>query len=514
MELDVLTFRADASPQIGAGHVLRCVAVAQAWQRRGGRVLCITASLDLALYQRLSAEGFSVVQLAVPPGSGEDVEQTIALARQQQSRCLVVDGYHFGADYQRRIKNAGLRLLVVDDYGHARHYYADFVLNQNLHAHVGLYSNRETSTQLLLGTRYILLRQEFLGARASSPRSSVAARNLLVTLGGSDPENVTSTVIKALQQLPDKELEVKIVGGGSNPRLEQLQTVAATSRIPLQLCHSVADVAALMRWADIAVSAAGSTAWELAYMGVPSLLVTVAENQRLIAERLAYAGAAIDLGWHKAITLGDISSTLQTVKNAQEKRQTLARQGQKIVDGHGAARVVMELTGDSLRLRQVQEDDCWVLWEWANDAEVRSVSFSSAPILWPDHVRWFKAKLTDPHCLFFLAINSSDEHVGQVRYDLHGDHAVISVSLDRRQRSKGYGTTLLRLSAQAFFSSSSLTTIHAYVKSGNQASLRTFERAGYMNTGITEIEGQRATRLTLTKNTAVEDGNDGSMHEQ
>ncbi len=133
--MNALLVRADANPVIGTGHIMRCLALAQAWQDQGGSVTFACAEgLPESLHQRLSSESMSVRLLQVNPGSEADARAVIELARQVQTSVVVVDGYHFGADYQRWLKDAGLRLLFIDDNGHAEHYYADWVLNQNIHA--------------------------------------------------------------------------------------------------------------------------------------------------------------------------------------------------------------------------------------------------------------------------------------------------------------------------------------------------------------------------------------------
>src|SRR5262249_50630857 len=137
-------------------------------------------------------------RLAVEPGSLGDSQTLADLARQWGADRLVIDGYQFGGGYQRSLKEAGLWVLVVDDYGHADHYCADGVLNQNLHAREGLYGHREPGVRLLLGVRYALLRREFTRWRGWERSIPAEAGKLLVTLGGSDPENVTDKAVRAL----------------------------------------------------------------------------------------------------------------------------------------------------------------------------------------------------------------------------------------------------------------------------------------------------------------------------
>lgn len=152
-----------------------------------------------------------------------------------------------------------------------------------------------------------------------------------------------------------------------------------------------------------------------------------------------------------------------------------------------------------LKLRQISEEDCKLIWTWANDPEVRAVSFSSNAIPYEDHVTWFESKLHDPSCYFYIAENENLEPVGQVRYDREGTEATISVSLDRKFRGKGYGTSLLRLASQKFFEISDVEVIHAYIKEGNEASLGAFKKAGFNSIGTSRKNKHQAHHLVLRK---------------
>ena len=163
----------------------------------------------------------------------------------------------------------------------------------------------------------------------------------------------------------------------------------------------------------------------------------------------------------------------------------------------------MRLEDRSLRLRPVREDDCRLLWEWANDPEARAVSFSSEPIAWEQHVEWFESKLKDPRCIFYIAMNSDGLPIGQVRYDLDGNEAVISISIDQRFRGKGYGSTIIWLASQKLFEVSDVTVIHAYVRQSNPASARAFVKAGFRNMGMRRIREHQAIHLVLQKDELV-----------
>lgn len=500
MDTATLLIRADGDRQIGTGHIMRCLALAQAWQTNtGGTVTFVVARDAPALEERLRSEGGQVIQLSVQPGSIEDAMQTVALARQCRAAWVVVDGYHFGAQYQHALKVANLQLLAIDDHGHAEHYYADIVLNQNLHAPEQLYTHRQPHTRLLLGSRYLLLRQEFVQQGPPLRTTPPLARRVLVTMGGSDPENITAKVIQALLQNQYAELQATVIIGGSNPYASHIQALLRDTPAFIELKHDVADLSEEMRKADIAISAAGSTAWELAYMGLPTLLTIAAENQRLIATSLAQTGCAVNLGWHSLCTPSDIIEAFKKLRGSAEARHAMSQQGQLLVDGNGATRVIMAMTGEKLYLRNARESDCRILWEWANDPDARAVSFSPATIPWQEHQNWFQGKVRNSQCRLFIATDCEDVPVGQVRYDLVNDEATISVSLDRRQRNKGYGSLLLCLSARALFATTNISTIHAYVKPDNHASLRTFTKAGYTHGGMTETAGQPAVHFILRR---------------
>ena len=494
-----LLIRADASPEIGAGHIMRCLALAQAWQDAGGCCTFVLASHAPALEERLKAEGLEVLHLANRPGSRDDAAQTAALARQVGAAWVVVDGYPFGDDYQHALKAAGLRVLFVDDYGHAGYYAADLVLNQNLSADEKLYRRREPYTQLLLGTRYALLRREFWPWHGWQREIAKVGNKVLVTLGGADSQNATLKVIQALQQVVLDGLEAVVVVGGMNPHLTELRSAIQQSKRNIRLESNVPHMPDWIAWADIAIAAGGSTCWELAFMGLPALILVLADNQQSVATALEAAGAAVNLGRHTALAPADIAQAVSRLAAAQDTRAAIAQRAQELVDGSGAFRIVSQMSGNRLLLRPVQAHDCRLVWEWANDPLTRAFSFSLQPIPWERHLEWFTAKLSDPLTLFCIAINADGVPIGQIRYQIEGTEAVVSVSVAPNQRGKGYGREIICLGAQRVFASTPVELIHAYVKPDNVASLRAFAAAGFVNGGLIEIKGNQAVHWTLRK---------------
>jgi UDP-2,4-diacetamido-2,4,6-trideoxy-beta-L-altropyranose hydrolase len=322
---------------------MRCIALSQAWREAGGEAVLATTMSPGDLENRLIAEGLSIHRLAAEAGSAQDAIATAALAQDIGADRAVVDGYHFMGKYQRLLKDAGIRTIVIDDNGHAEHYWADAVLNQNLHARETLYSSREADVRMLLGPRYALLRKEFWRWRGWRRLYTEEATRVLVTFGGSDPANATSKALSALARLPTANLEVAVVVGATNPNVPTLQSAVSTVQQSTQLLLDVRDMAKLMAWADVAVAAGGSTSWELAFMGLPVLTVVLAENQVDLAENLAAQGVARNLGWHTGITEAELADALVDLMKDQITRRSMGTRGQDLVDGDGGRRVVRAL---------------------------------------------------------------------------------------------------------------------------------------------------------------------------
>ena len=499
MRNESLLLRADANETIGSGHVMRCFALAQAFHEGGRKAVLVTAGSAGALEERGRDEGIEVSTIVAQPGSVDDAEQLAALAHGVGAKWVVLDGYCFGSAYQESVKRRGISLLLMDDFGHADHYFADIVVNHNLHADRSLYKKREPYTRLLLGTKYVLLRKEFLSYRGRERKMSERDGNVLVTLGGADRENVSLKVILALKGVEVDRLKVVVALGESNSHYEELHSAIENVDFSIELKRSAKNMARLMAWADVAISAAGTTSWELAFMGLPSLVIALADNQSPVAESLDAAGVARNLGWWEDFKIDEVSQMLFELLEDPKKREDMARTGRRLIDGRGVDRVTRLLQKNGIDLRPIREDDCELLWGWANDPDVRAASFSSEIITWEQHVRWFKSRMGDQHCLIYLAMTSEGMPIGQARFDRMGDEIQISVSVTKEFRDRGYGSRIIELASQRAFDVADINQIDSYIRIENEASKRAFMNAGYEEMGLTTIKGHPALHLRLTE---------------
>ncbi len=491
-----LFIRADASAQIGTGHVMRMLALAQAWQRAGaGPVVFLCAQLPAALADRLRSEPCTVVELPQAATPADDARATLAAIGnyfQLSDVWLVADGYHFGGEFQQVIKAEGVRLLVMDDNGENADYVCDLVLNQNIHADEKFYARRAAHTRLLLGTRHVLLRKEFLAVERRRDIPTVA-RRLLVTMGGADPGNMTGMILDGLAQWSPEEGELCVVLGGSNPRADELERQArALPWSKVRVRRNATNMPELIRWADMAVTAGGSTCWELCLLGLPMLVISIAENQRALVQALGAAGAAVVVGQAGEVKSGELVRQLAALSADAGRRQTLSAAAQRVVDGWGAERVVAALRGEELFLRPATMEDAERLWRWANDPLTRAVSFRQDPIPWDTHVAWLQSKLAHDRVQMLMA-ETGTGLIGVIRFELEAPpSAVVSVTLAPEARGRGWGAKLIVQGTHRFAAVTGTTEVHAFIKPDNRASVVAFERAGYGPADETVMAGAPA----------------------
>ena len=347
-----LIIRADADTRMGTGHIMRCIALAQAWQDQAGRVTFLSHCESESLQERIINEGFEFIPIERSHPDPIDLKKTLSIVSNLTSQSnhsnrtnstntpwLVLDGYHFTSDYHKTIRENSCRLLVIDDMAHLDHYYADILLNQNINASNLNYSC-DKDTVKLLGCEYILLRREFLKYKKFKRNIPNKAKKILVTMGGADLDNTTVKIIRALNSLNDREIEVKIVAGPTNPNIKSLES--ELSRTPFTSCllHSTNDMPELMTWSDIAISAGGSTCWELFFMGLPTISIITAENQRLNTEKLEKLGCLLSIFNNNQFCENDFAKKIEACFSDKEWRQEVSNKAINLVNGYGSRRVI------------------------------------------------------------------------------------------------------------------------------------------------------------------------------
>jgi UDP-2,4-diacetamido-2,4,6-trideoxy-beta-L-altropyranose hydrolase len=335
-----LIVRADGSHAVGAGHLMRCLALTHAWRDRGGAVTFVTYCESDALVARLGDASDELVRLPAPHPSNADRARLLELAAHHPGATVALDGYGFDVAYHRPLRAAGHRLLLLDDHAHQPRYEADWILNQNTIATPALYAARAPGAALLLGPAFALLRSEFVRHRGWTRPPLTRVRRILVTLGGSDPDNVTLAVLRGLAAAVPADAQVRVIAGHSNAHGDSLRAFASAQPFDCTILTGVDDMPAELMAADVAVSAAGTTTWELAFLQLPALIVTTADNQGTNAAAMEQRGATRDLGRPDAGLAARVARELRALVADTAALNAMARAGRTVIDGQGAGRVV------------------------------------------------------------------------------------------------------------------------------------------------------------------------------
>lgn len=334
--MPTLIVRADATLVIGAGHVMRCIALAQAWVRAGGQVIFITLTEISWVKARLAEAVFPVVFLRE---SGEEQLSVIRMAVEcflehaspaefsVADAWVVLDGYHFCETDHCALRRAGYGLLVLDDHCHLPSYSCDLLLNQNVGA--SLFDYKGDIGASLLGPNYVLLREEFIANRGRGDVGhSSEVKNILLTLGGGDASGALELLAPVLQSELLQGRNLRIVTGGTED--SRWRHCLALCKADWKLVAPGADMVSLIEWADFCITAGGSTCWELCSLHVPFAVVCIAENQRAIVDGLITIGAACPAN----------IALLASVFASDLLRRKMVRVASEFVDGRGADRVV------------------------------------------------------------------------------------------------------------------------------------------------------------------------------
>lgn len=357
-----ITFRVDASLEIGSGHLVRCLTLAGALRSRRAVCRFICRELPGNLIAMVRDQGFEVLTLSevTQPLSGPlygtthaawlgvpadtDARQTLDALDTGRVDWLVVDHYALDATWERQLKTRCNRLMVIDDLADRDHD-ADVLLDQNLGRLGSDYATRvPPNCLMLIGPDYALLRPEFSAARPGSlaRRRTGGVKHLLLTMGGVDKDNMTGRVLEALRQVPlPSDVSFTVVMGAKAPWLDVVRAQAANMPWSCEVRVDVRTMAELMAASDLALGAAGSTAWERCCLGLPSLVWVLAENQLPGAAGLAAAGCALVMPSDETLPLALRRALLSLMR--PDVRGAMQDACAAITDGDGTQRVMRHL---------------------------------------------------------------------------------------------------------------------------------------------------------------------------
>lgn len=366
-----VAFRADASVQIGTGHVMRCLTLADELTRQGHECRFVCREHEGHLGELITSKGYGLTLLPSCSDNEldtkdsrsdnyarwlgvpwqEDARQTLDALTPWQPDWLVVDHYALDAEWERALANVVGSIMVIDDLANRCHECA-LLLDQNLGRVESDYDGLlPEDCQRLTGPGYALLRPEFANLREQSlkRRQQPELKRILISLGGVDRTNVTGQVLDALSEsaLP-VTTELDIIMGAAAPYLDEVRQQVARMPFKATVSVGVTDMAERMCLADLSIGAVGSTSWERCCLGLPAILMVLAENQKSAAEALKRSGAVIII--NSGVGVRAELERLMNSDNTENRLTRMIQLGSDLVQGDGCTRVVNELTARSHEL--------------------------------------------------------------------------------------------------------------------------------------------------------------------
>jgi UDP-2,4-diacetamido-2,4,6-trideoxy-beta-L-altropyranose hydrolase len=354
-----VVFRVDASLKIGIGHVMRCLTLAQILSGKGAKIDFICRELEGNLIHEIQIRGFNVLTLKpykeinidkklpnshlLEVTQKQDAEDCKNILRKTKTDWLIVDHYGIDEDWHKELSYFYNNIMVIDDLADRKHQ-CNILLDQTFGRSSLDYNNLvPESCHLLIGSQYALLRSEFTKWRHYSltRRKNPEFVKLLISMGGIDSGNFTEQVLNNIGEcnLPHN-LEVTILMGKLAPFLERVKNKASKLSCTTIVKVDIDNIAETMANSDFAIGAPGSTTWERCCLGVPSLLIIQAENQKFIAQNMESNKSAL--------IVKKISNIVTVLNDSFFKRDVklitrLVDSSSNIIDGKGAFRVINNL---------------------------------------------------------------------------------------------------------------------------------------------------------------------------
>ncbi len=473
-------FRADASLRIGAGHVMRCLALADSFARNGWQCSFAVAEGTRDTVPQLQRANH---RIAVLDAADWDDSSRLADAIGAPCNLLVIDHYGLAAAYEAPCRAWSETIMVIDDLANRRHD-CDVLLdaaNNNRDRYAGL---TPPQCKALLGPSFALLASKFPALReeALQRRGLMPVGRILVAFGSTDLDNFTVPALHAIADMGENAA-VDVVLGPAAPHLDAVRNLA--DAVDFQLHVETDDIAGLMMRADLAVGAAGVTAWERCCLGLPGIAVVAAANQQDTAACLGAHGAATILTRPDAQE--SFSHAIAALFADPEARAEMARRAAALCDGRGADRVrlavasqVIASDGAPVTLRPADETDAERMFAWQSDTRTRQ--FARNPEI-PDresHFRWVAARLGAADCLLNI-VEYDGRPAAVVRLDRDTPNCAsrpgweISIYVAPDCYGRGIGGAALALARQLVPEAEFV----AEVLPDNAASHALFRKAGY-----------------------------------
>ena len=348
-----LFIRVDASPEIGIGHIMRCLTLAQELKNNFDKIIFLTRKDSGDFTETIMKNEFEVI--FIPTNNDSDIIKNLIATYTKNKNYLLIDHYDIDSAFELSLKNTFEKIFVIDDLAN-RYHNCDLLIDQNYyrdlnHRYKKLIPNDAIT---LLGPKYAIIRSEFRSVNKKIIKKNLRIKKILVSFGGSDPTNECKKTLDALCSIENSQFEIIVVAGIYNHKFEQLQKLYEKYS-SIKIYRHVNDLSRLMLDSDLFIGAGGTTTWERFYMGLPSIVTIISDDQKESIEFLSDMGHIINLGLAKNVTSKIYIQTLQKLNS--DLIYNMSLHNQKLVDGNGSNRIkkqIIELiTFNDLEIKNV-----------------------------------------------------------------------------------------------------------------------------------------------------------------
>jgi UDP-2,4-diacetamido-2,4,6-trideoxy-beta-L-altropyranose hydrolase len=467
-----IIIRADSSSTIGSGHIMRCLVLADALKTEA-----IFACRDLPgnIISVIESRGFACKKL---PANLDDANRDfLDFLRDEKFHTLIIDNYDTDIGLEKKARHYVQKIAVIDDLANRKHD-CDILIDQNPceATHARYQDLIPTSAITLFGLKYALLGKDFAAHKKTNFSKEI--NNILIFFGGGDHKNLTQ---KTIETLINTDIKFDVVVGSSNQNKEKIRKLCEANPNFTFHCQ-INNMAELMQAADLFIGAGGTTSWERMCVGLPGIIISIADNQVESCNALVKFDVAKYLGTAEEFAPQKLLDSLEWAGKNPDWLANAAQNSQKMVAGFGAKLVAAVINSSAIELKPARPYDCGNIFSWRNDKQNRRYSLNSKKIIFAQHKQWFE-KITTSDSSALLVAYYKDQPLGVVRFDYEGEAAEISLYLVPGQHGKGLGLPLLYASETWLKNNHPVTAITAKVLPANEASVKIFQYALYNVTG-------------------------------
>lgn len=492
-----IIIRADSALHIGTGHVMRCMVLAKKLRQLGHNISFVMWTFAGNRIEYIEQQGFSVIPLECDPNwhstselysdwlpAHEIEDANLMLSKVIAPDLVIVDHYGLGIKWQQQVKNKiQCKIVAIDDL--VRQHDCNLLLDQTLDRQESEYITKVSAhCERLLGSEYALLDERFNQQRLKNQIQKVSIKEykLLVNMGGIDNSNITLSVLKSLVKSEFiKQGSVSVIISPNSPYYQDVIDFCKVHAETFNIYDFIDDMSSFLAQHQLAIGAAGSSAWERACLGIPSIIIPLADNQKYVCSSLMNHNAVIKIEVSEVAEL--LNNGIQTLLDNHSKYVIT---NYKLCDGLGANRVAFQIQNlfqSQLyyRCRYANKDDIQLTYEWQCQAETRKYALNKSIPSYQQHLNWMENKLKSALDYYYIIEIKTDTNlikpVGVVRLDyIESDRFVISIYIDNKHHGKGLASDTLKFIDIVHPD----ITIEATVLKDNLASQKLFEKLGYI----------------------------------